>query len=200
MLAYLVLLFAVLSRLVPVFFHATSLSYGAWNFTAVGGGLLFFGSRMASSPNEPPARTGLKLASAVAALMATDYCLTVFAYHYPFHLRGYIVTWVWYAAVCLLGMEILRRATAFRVIAGVLASATSFFLLSNFTVWAGGNGHLYPHSLAGLGACYVAAIPFYRNDLISTALTAGVLFGLPALAARITEALHAAQNDNLPLA
>ncbi len=29
------------------------------------------------------------------------------------------------------------------------------------------------------------AIPFYANDLISTALTAGALFGLPALAADI---------------
>ncbi len=41
MLAYIVLLLAVLSRILPHAFHAT-----AWNFTAVGGGLLFFGSRM----------------------------------------------------------------------------------------------------------------------------------------------------------
>ena len=41
MLAYLVLLLAVLSRFLPHLFHAT-----AWNFTAVGGGLLFFGSQL----------------------------------------------------------------------------------------------------------------------------------------------------------
>ena len=197
MLAYLVLLLAVLSRLLPSFFHATTLSYGAWNFTAVGGGLLFFGSRLQSSPGAPTWRTGLKLASAVAALMATDYYLTVFAYHYPFQMRGYIVTWLWYALVCLLGTEILSKPTILRVIAGVLASATSFFLLSNFVVWA--SGLIYPHTSAGLVACYLAAIPFYRNDLISTALTAGALFGLPALAAKIAETLHAAHDDNLPL-
>ena len=193
MAAYLVLLLAVLSRILPHAFHEVS-----WNFTAVGGGLLFFGSRMQSSPNPPAWRTGLKLASAVAALIATDYYLTVFVYQYPFHLRGYLVTWLWYAAVCLLGMEILPKPTILRVVAGVLASATSFFLLSNFVVWAG--SLIYPHTLAGLGTCYVAAVPFYRNDLISTALTAGALFGLPALAAKIADTLHAAHNNNLPLA
>jgi hypothetical protein len=58
---------------------------------------------------------------------------------------------------------------------------------------------MYPHSLAGLGACYVAALPFYRNDLVSTAITAGALFGLPALAAKLVEMLHAAQSNDLPL-
>ena len=56
---------------------------------------------------------------------------------------------------------------------------------------------MYPHTLAGLGACYVAALPFYRNDLVSTALTAGALFGLPVLAANIADALHAAQTNQL---
>ena len=200
MAAYLVLLLAVLSRILPHAFHEVS-----WNFTALGGGLLFFGSRMNSQMNSQTSasrssnsRVALKLASAVAILMATDYYLTVYAYHYPFHLRGYIVTWLWYAAVCLLGMGLLRKTTFLRVAAGVFASATSFFLISNFVVWAG--GHLYPRTLAGLGDCYIAAIPFYRNDLVSTALTAGALFGLPVLAARIAEAIHTAQSNNLPTA
>ena len=59
---------------------------------------------------------------------------------------------------------------------------------------------MYPRSLAGLGACYVAGLPFYRNDLVSTALTSGALFGLPVLAARIAESLRAARRTNLPLA
>jgi hypothetical protein len=130
--------------------------------------------------------------------MATDYYLTVFVYQYPFHPRAYIVTWVWYAAICLLGMEALRKPTILRVAASVLASATSFFLLSNFMVWAG--GRMYPRTLAGLGSCYTAAIPFYRNDLVSTAITAGALFGLPVLAAKIVETLHATHHDNLPMA
>jgi hypothetical protein len=190
MLAYIVLLVAVLSRILPHAFHAVS-----WNFTALGGGLLFFGSRMGSSK-----RAAWMLPSAVAVLMATDYYLTVFAYGYSFQVRTYLVTWLWYAAVCLLGMGILQRPTLLRLAAGVLASSTSFFLLSNFVVWLDGSMSMYPHSLAGLGACYIAALPFYCNDLASTALTASALFGLPVLAARIVESLQAARHNDLPAA
>jgi hypothetical protein len=47
---------------------------------------------------------------------------------------------------------------------------------------------MYPRTLGGLGACYVAAIPFYRNDLISTAIVAGLAFGVPVLARRLSAA------------
>ena len=199
MLAFAVLALASLSRILPHLFHAT-----AWNFTALGGGLLFFGSQLGSqlssqSGTDRSSNTGriaLKLAGAVAALAATDYYLTVFAYGYAFHLSEYAVTWCWYALACILGMGLLSKPSPLRVVAGVLASATSFFALSNFTLWVG--GHMYARTAQGLADCYLAAIPFYRNDLVSTALTAGALFGLPVLATRIEQSLHAAQNHTLP--
>jgi hypothetical protein len=43
----------------------------------------------------------------------------------------------------------------------------------------------YPHTLSGLVACYAAAMPFYRNDLISTTIVAGLAFGLPVLVRRM---------------
>ncbi len=181
--AYLVLLLAILSRILPHAFHATSV-----NFTAVGGGLLFFGSR----------RSRWQALLAVIAMAMTDYYLTVYAYGFPFHLRGYLVTWAWYGAVCLIGYGLLsKQRSALRVGGAVLATSTSFFLLSNFMVWAGGG--LYPHSAAGLGACYLAAVPFYANDVMSTAVTAGALFGLPALARVIAQSLRGAQNNDLRL-
>jgi len=112
-------------------------------------------------------------------------------YGYAFHLSGYLVTWAWYAAVCLLGSTLLRKVTVLRVTGGVLASATSFFLLSNFAVWASsasfGAAAMYPHTLSGLAACYVAALPFYGNDLLSTGLFASAFFGLPVLVRRLAE-------------
>jgi hypothetical protein len=177
--AYLVLLFGVLSRILPHFFATTSVG-----FTAVGGGLLYFGAR----------RSRWQALFAVAALAATDYYLTVFVYNYPFHASAYLVTWAWYAAICLLGHGMLEgKPSMLRVGAAVLASSTSFFILSNFMVWIGST--MYPHTASGLAACYVAAIPFYANDVMSTAVTAGVLFGLPALAASIAETLREAQNE-----
>jgi Ni,Fe-hydrogenase I cytochrome b subunit len=82
------------------------------------------------------------------------------------------------------------RPSALRVAASVLATSTSFFLLSNFMVWTG--SHMYAHTAAGLGACYVAAIPFYANDAMSTAITAAAFFGLPALARNISTTMQEA--------
>jgi hypothetical protein len=176
--AYLVLLFAVLSRILPHFFATTSVG-----FTAVGGGLLYFGAR----------RSRWQALFAVLALAATDYYLTVFAYGYSFHPSAYFVTWAWYATICLLGHGILQgKPSMLRVGVAVLASSTSFFVLSNFMVWLG--GEMYPHTASGLAACYVAAIPFYANDVMSTAVTAGALFGLPALAASIAKTVREAQS------
>jgi hypothetical protein len=171
MIAYLVLLLAIVSRILPLQTHY-------WNFTAIGGSLLFFGAR----------RPRWQTVIAVFALAVTDFCLTRFAYSYPFHIRGYLITWAWYAGICLLGNGLLsRKASALRVGAAVFTSATSFFLISNFVVWMGST--LYAHSFAGLSDCYAAALPFYGNDLVSTALVAGALFGLPVLVHKIAGAM-----------
>jgi len=196
MTAYFALVLAVLSRILPHAFGTTSVG-----FTAVGGGLLFFGARQGGGWRR------WQTVIAVLAMMATDYYLTTKVYSYPFHARGYVVTWAWYAAVCLVGYAMLRdkqvdgektSPSMLKVSAAVLVSSTSFFILSNFVVWTG--SHMYAQSLAGLGTCYVAAIPFYANDVMSTAMTAGALFGLPVLAKSIVESIHEAQNDSLPLA
>jgi len=169
MLAYLLIVVAILTRVVP---HA-----GWWNFTAEGGALLYFGARR-------PLR---EMIVPLAALMATDYFLTVFVYRYAFHPAGYVVQWGWYLGMMALGCALLHNRTTFlRVGAGVVLGPTSFFLLTNYAVWA--RSAMYPQTLAGLEGCYVAAIPFYRNDLVSTAIVAGLAFGLPVLLRRFSDA------------
>jgi hypothetical protein len=164
MLAYLILVLAALSRLLPHALHGVGM-----NITATGAGLLYFGSR----------RSRKEAAVAVVLFAATDIYLTRVVFAGPFHPGDYLLTWLWYAAVCLLGHALLRRTSLLRVAAGVLCSATSFFLLSNLSVWL--TSGMYPHTAAGLSACYALALPFYGNDLVSTSLVATVLFGLPAL-------------------
>ncbi len=167
--AYLLLLVAVLSRLLP---HA-----GWMNFTAVGGALLYFGAR----------RPWREMLVPLVALMATDYVLTVSIYHYAFAWQLYAATWAWYGMAMALGQILLRaRTTVVRVAAAALLGPTSFFLVSNYAVWA--SGWMYPRTMGGLGACYVAGIPFYRNDLLSTALVAGLAFGVPVLVRRMSAA------------
>lgn len=177
MIPYLVLILAACSRLVPHALHGTGL-----NITAVGGGLLFFGSRRP--------RWQAVIAAVVMAL--TDVYLTRAA-GFAFHVRAYLTTWIWYAAVCLIGAGLLRKVTFLRVSAAVASSATGFFLLSNFVVWVGSS--MYPHNTGGLLACYTLALPFYGNDLVSTALTSAVLFGLPVVAAQLVKVLQGTSHQ-----
>jgi len=160
--AYLLLVFAILTRVVP--------HHGWLNFTAVGGALLYFGAR----------RSWREMLAPLAALMVTDYCLTVFAYHYSFVWTAYVTTWAWYLAVMALGHILLKSKTTWlRAGAAAVLGPTSFWLISNYAVWAGGT--MYPRTLAGLASCYAAAIPFYRNDLLATAIVVGLAFGVPVL-------------------
>jgi Family of unknown function (DUF6580) len=171
MAAFLLVVAAVLSRVLP---HP-------WlNFTAVGGSLLYFGARR-------PLR---QLWIPVLALAATDYYLTTFFYSYPFHIADYLLTWAWYAAVVVLGCVLLSRKTSVaRVGAGVLIAPTSFFLITNFAAWAA-MPQLYPRNVAGLGLSYAAGLPFYRNDLLSTTIVAGLAFGLPVIARMLVQHRH----------
>jgi hypothetical protein len=45
-------------------------------------------------------------------------------------------------------------------------------------------GDMYPRTLAGLAACYAAALPFLRNQVAGDLLYTGVLFGGFALLER----------------
>lgn len=179
--AFFVLFLAVFSRVLPALLHVT----GA-NVTMLGAGMLFFGAHL---------RRGQRawVLPAVALLAASDYWLTTYAYGYPFHVAGYLPTWLWYGAVCLCASAWLHRGhSVVRVGTAALVSSTGFFLLSNGTVWLRGN--MYPHTAAGLGACYTAGLPFYRNDLASTLVFSAVFFALPLFAAALRRTAEAMQD------
>lgn len=70
----------------------------------------------------------------------------------------------------------MHAPTLMKTASMVVAGTFSFFVITNFAVWA--TGGLYPMTLEGLIACYIAAIPFYGNTLLSTALFSAIFFGL----------------------
>jgi len=88
-----------------------------------------------------------------------------------------------FALVVCVGLWLQRRRKAPAIAGAALASSTLFFLVTNFGVWAFGS--LYPNTMAGLLACYVAAIPFFQNTLLGDALYTAVLFCGFALAERV---------------
>lgn len=158
MLAYLFLIVAVAFRFIP---HP-------FTFTPVIAALLYFGAR------QPRSRLWVPL----LALIGSDVALTRFHYDYPLS-ADHFVTWGFYAAVVLFGGLLKENANAARVAGASLASSITFFIVSNFAVWAVWN--MYPKTLAGLGTSYVAALPFFRNGLLGDLLFSGVFFGLPVL-------------------
>ena len=126
--------------------------------------------------------------------MAMDVFLTTRVYHMAFQAQDYLITWLWYAAVLVLGSLLLKQRTnVTRVVSGSLLASTSFFAVSNYAVWVGSG--MYPHTLGGLTACYAAAIPFYRNDLVYTLLVTGVAFGAEALVRRSRQTNVASQGQ-----
>ena len=85
-----------------------------------------------------------------------------------------------FALVVGVGSWLRPRPGILPLAGAVLAGSTLFFILTNFGVWVLLSS--YPKTLAGLGACYTAAIPFFQNTLLGNAVYSTVLFGGLALA------------------
>ncbi|HEX4836237.1 MAG TPA: DUF6580 family putative transport protein [bacterium] len=105
--------------------------------------------------------------------------------------------WVYgsFVLISLLGMAVLRRRTALRVAGAALGASVLFFIVTNLGEWF---GPLYPHTLAGLRQDYIAAVPFFRNTVLSDLGYSLALFGIyesaRRLARRSTGRLHAASD------
>jgi hypothetical protein len=173
MLAYLFVIFAVLSRM-PFMPHP-------WNFTPVAASLLYFGARGSRRQLWVP----------FALLAASDVILTKFVYSYQFS-WDHFVTWAWYAAILWLGSQLRENSNWLRIAGAALASSISFFVVSNFAVWACWN--MYPKTLSGLMTCYAAGLPFFRRGIAGDMLFTAAMFGLPALAALIARSMRKPQG------
>ena len=173
------LAFVFVALAIAVRFLLLSLPHMFLNLTPVGAALLFFGAR------GPKRLAWLPL----LAFIGADIYLTRVHYGYPITADQF-VSWAWYAGILGLGMLLGRKQTPARIFGASLATAISFFLVSNFAVWAAWT--LYPKTLNGLMLCYAAAIPFFRNELVSDVLFTAVFFSVPALIAALKP--HAARQ------
>ena len=144
-----------------------------WNFTPLMAIGLFSGYQAAK------ASTGIVVT--LSALALSDLVLGFD--------RG---SWFVYAAalVAVLFGRITRDRGVGAIVAGALGSSLSFFLITNFMVWA--SGRLYPNTAAGLAACFAAGIPFYQNQIAGDAFYTLAIFGGYALLKRSFRPLHQA--------
>ena len=100
----------------------------------------------------------------------------------PFFILGYAITdyfigfhslliWTWSSLAFVSILYKLSNGTYSRIVLS-LFGATSFFIISNFGVWIGSS--FYETNVQGLMKCYVMAISFFTNTLISTFLFASL--------------------------
>jgi hypothetical protein len=150
------ILMAAASRLIPHPPNVTTLTA-----VALFGGAYFFDRRLA-------------FVVPLTALFLSDLVLGFY--------RHMEVVYLSFALIVSIGLLLQKRRTALPIAGAALASSVLFFVITNFGVWA--FDALYPRTLAGLVACYVAAIPFFQNTLLGDLLYTAVLFGGFALLER----------------
>ncbi len=168
MLAYLFVLLAVAVRFLP---HPLA-------FTPVAAALLFFGARGDRRQIWLP----------LALFAASDVILTKFVYSYVFSWDHY-VTIAWYAAILWLGTRLRNHQRPLPLLGAALTSSVSFFLVSNFAVWAAWTD-MYPRSLAGVMMSYTAALPFFRRAVEGDLLFTAAMFATPVLLHYVSRVTH----------
>jgi hypothetical protein len=143
------------------------------NFTPIGAMALFGGAYFG--------RRALAFAAPLGAMLLSDAIL-------GFH-SGMPYVYASVALIVLVGWAVARRITPLGIAGAAVASSVLFFAITNFGTWA--TGELYPPTLAGLGACFVAAIPYFQNTLAGDLVFSVVLFGGFALLERQLPILRA---------
>ena len=154
------ILVACLTRLVP---HPP-------NFSPIAAVALFGGAFFS--------KRGLALLVPVLALVISDAVLGMTnGGLYSSHL-GSVSNVIVIGAMLLttvIGFALRDRKSSIAVIGAALVSSALFFLLTNFGAFL--VDPTYPKTLAGLGAAYVAGIPFAQWTVLSTLMYSAVLFG-----------------------
>jgi len=118
----------------------------------------------------------LAFALPLAALALSDLALGALGGWRTMVLDAHLeVQYLAFALVVLSGFLLREDQSVGRIAGGTLLGSTIFYVVSNFGVWAFGS--MYPHTGEGLVACYVAAIPFFRNALMGDIAYAALLFG-----------------------
>jgi hypothetical protein len=137
------------------------------NFAPVGAISLFAGARL---------RGWQAYALPILLMLVTDPFLGGYSFATPFVYASFLIN-VW------IGSRLRRTENPGWIAGAAVMGSVQFFVLSNFGTWLAPLG--YPHTLGGLGACFAAAVPFFRHTAIADLFYTGVLFGIHALLSRV---------------
>lgn len=149
------LLVCVVGRLVPHFPNATPMTS-----LCLLAGVMF--SR----------RVGIVLM--LSALIVSDGLLAV-SMGYPIFGSWTFFSYSGFLAMIFVGYFFLQHRTWLRVLVIAAGSSLGFWLWTNLGVWL--HAAYYPHTWAGLSACYLAALPFLRSAMMGTLVWMVIFYG-----------------------
>jgi hypothetical protein len=168
--------FTVVLRLLPYVLtsydfkvDSTAIFY-PWNFMPLMAACLYSGAYIGNRLRS--------FAAPLSALVASNLGIWAITgqFSWAFPSEGWAV-YLCYAIAILMGRGLNRQAWPQRGVGALgrgIAAETVFFLLTNFAYFCVQTVH--PHTLTGLAACYVEAIPFSTRSFVSTAFYSVLLF------------------------
>lgn len=145
------------------------------NFSPIDAMALFSGAYLG--------RRAIAFVAPIAALLLSDMVLGF--YH------GMATVYATVALIVAIGWWVSSRRTPLRIAAAAVASSVTFFVITNLGMWLFSG--FYPVTMAGLVACYVAAIPFFQNTVAGDLFYVALLFGGFALVEHFMPRLRAGE-------
>lgn len=170
-----IILFAAVSRLIP---HPA-------NFAPIGG-MALFGAAYYN-------KKYWALIIPVLSMWLSDLIVNNVIYgqyfdHFVWFYQGCYWTYSAFVLITLAGFFILKQIKVKNLIVAALSASLIFYLVSNFGVWF--STEMYPKNMAGLMACYVAGLAFFKNTLMGDLVYTTVLFAAFEYAQRSIPALQ----------
>jgi hypothetical protein len=149
-----------------------------WNMTPVGALGLFCGGRL---------RSWQAFAVPLFVMVASDLALKIPLAQQGFPTVNWVTPFVYVSFLVnvLIGRWLRDTRSPVRIGAASLLASVQFFLVTNFAVWAMGDGITYPKIAAGLAACFAAGVPFFGGTVAGDLVYSFLLFGLHAAALRV---------------
>lgn len=129
-----------------------------WNFTLVGGAFLFAAAYFSDKK--------VSVVLMLLTMLISDYII-------GFHSQM-ISVYLGYLVMLGFGFMLNPQSNRLKIIGYSFGGTLAFYIITNFGVWM--EGQLYSKTLAGLVDCYIMALPFYRNQMISDILSATLFF------------------------
>jgi hypothetical protein len=116
---------------------------------------------------------GIKFNNKYLALVVPIFSMVVSDYFIGFH-SSMLAVYFCIILNVFIGIFFSRNFTLIRYIYLSFLGACIFFIITNFSVWLLSN--MYPASIEGLASCYILALPFFQNTLVSTLFFGCIIF------------------------